>query len=160
MLLKLPNGTIEINPEPHDVVIIAVPKHLVVTRVRTFPGETHRAVSVGRNDERLEVTSGLNALVEKHAAHSTNERLFLAAAVYLSPHKKDVIECSEVRLALEEAGFKRLRQPSATLAVLVRKGLCERAGRGLFWVTKAGRRFLATKPRRTRPATKGNRRKK
>ena len=149
MLLKLPNGTIEIGAEPDDVLIIAVPKHLNVTRVRSFPGETHHAITV-RGSDSVHATSALAALIKKHEAHVTTERLFLAAATFLVKRKNDTVACADVRSVLEDAGFKRLHQPSATLAVLVKKKLCRRAGRGEFRVTKAGRRFLASKPARRR----------
>jgi hypothetical protein len=149
MLLKLPNGTIEIGAEPHDVLIIAVPKHLNVTRVRTFPGETHRAITV-RGSDTVKVASPLVGLIEKHRAYATSERLFLAAATFLAKDKKTTIACSDVRAVLEDAGFKQVKAPSATLAVLVAKKLCKRTGRGEFSVTKAGHRFLASKPTRYR----------
>jgi hypothetical protein len=149
MLLKLPNGTIEIGAEPHDVLIIAVPRHLNVTRVRTFPGETHHAITVHGSDS-VTMSSALGTLIEKHGAHVTTERLFLAAATFLAKSKGDTVACADVRSVLEDAGFNQLRQPSATLAVLVKKKLCRRTGRGEFRVTKAGRRFLASKSARGR----------
>ena len=151
MLLKLPNGTIRFDADPNAVVILAIPKHLNVTRVVAYPGDLHQPVTVGRDDTVI-ATTALKALIEKYSAHTTNERLFLAAAVSLTPKKNDTVQCTAVRAVLEEAGFTQLRTPSTTLGALVKRGFCKRTGRGAFRVTKAGRHFLKSEPRRQRSA--------
>jgi hypothetical protein len=152
MLIKFPTGYLEVTPNDDDVLVIAVPRNLAATGVTTSPHETHAAfIARGSDDDRT--LKRYRSFLKKYKVESTTDtRLFLATAAFLSP--TDDIKVSEVRTQIAEAGVRPLPSISATLSYALRRGLCRRVKRGSFAVTDAGRKFIGLPKSSTRNTQK------
>lgn len=152
MILQFPSGRLELRPDPDAVVIVAVPRDLRVTRIRTFPDDTHRAVVLPAG-ETLRMEAPLQAFLAKHDAYRSNARLFLATAIFLMHRGARSVSSLDVRESLEAIGHDRVPQPAVLLGALVKRGFCARIGRGTFQVTAAGQKAFAQPGGRLRTVT-------